>query len=45
MPKVRKLVRYSVEALLIFVPIGAITYFLWYPEAFDAFLNWMVGRH
>jgi hypothetical protein len=44
MPQARKIVRYSVEALLVLVPLVIVIYFLAYPEAFDDFLNWLTGH-
>jgi hypothetical protein len=31
------------DALLILTPLAGMTYFLAFPDAFDAFLNWMIG--
>ncbi len=42
-PKKRKIIFYAVDLLLIFVPLGAILYFMFDPPAFDAFLNWLVS--
>jgi hypothetical protein len=41
MPKVRTAVRYGIEALLILVPLSGLTYFLFDPDAFNAFLAWL----
>jgi hypothetical protein len=38
----RKTIAYIRDALLVFVPLGGLIYFLAFPDAFDAFLNWMV---
>jgi hypothetical protein len=45
MAQTRKIVRYTFEALLVLVPLAVVIYFLAYPDMFDAFLNWLVGRH
>jgi hypothetical protein len=45
MPESRKIVRYSAEAFLLLVPLAAVIYFLAFPDAFDAFLNWLAGHH
>ena len=42
-PKSRKIIFYSIDLLLIFVPLGGLLYFMFDPPAFDAFLDWMVG--
>jgi hypothetical protein len=42
MPEVRKFARYTLDALLVLVPLAVIIYFLAYPDSFDASLNWMV---
>jgi hypothetical protein len=42
MPAARTIVKYTVDALLIFVPLAAVTYFLFDPDAFNAFLAWLV---
>jgi hypothetical protein len=39
----RQYVAYARDALLIIVPLGGTMYFLAFPSAFDAFLNWMIG--
>jgi hypothetical protein len=36
-------IAYARDALLILVPLGGMMYFLTFPAAFDAFLNWMIG--
>jgi len=41
----RKIIRYTLEALLILVPLAVVIYFLAFPNTFDAFLNWLAGRH
>ena len=43
-PEARRIVRYSLEASLVLVPLAVVIYFLAYPDQFDAFLNWLVGR-
>jgi hypothetical protein len=43
MPEARKVVAYTRDLVLIFVPLGGLIYFLAYPDAFDAFLNWGLG--
>jgi hypothetical protein len=42
MPKARKIARYTLEALVVLVPLAIVIYFVSYPDKFDAFLNWMV---
>jgi hypothetical protein len=44
MPRARTVARYSLEASLVLVPLAVVIYFLAYPDQFDAFLNWLVGR-
>ena len=41
MPKSSKVVAYTRDALLIFVPLGVVLYFMFDPDAFDAFLAWI----
>ena len=43
MPAVRTIAKYAVDALLIFAPLSGVTYFLFNPDAFNAFLAWLVG--
>jgi hypothetical protein len=42
MPKAPRIIAHARDLLLIFVPLGALLYFMFYPDAFDAFLDWMV---
>jgi hypothetical protein len=42
MPDARKAFRYSLEILAIAAPLAAMTYFLFDPEAFNAFLDWLI---
>ena len=35
-------VRYGIDALLILVPLSGTLYFLFDPDAFNAFLAWLV---
>jgi hypothetical protein len=42
MPNPSRIVRYSLEILAIAVPLAAMTYFLFDPDAFNAFLDWLV---
>ena len=37
-----KTVRYTLEILAIAVPLAGMTYFLFDPDAFNAFLNWLL---
>jgi len=37
-----QLIVYARDALLILVRLGGMMYFLAFPEAFNAFLNWMI---
>jgi hypothetical protein len=41
MPKASKVFAYTRDALLIFVPLGVVLYFIFDPEAFNAFLAWI----
>jgi hypothetical protein len=45
MPDTRKAVRHTLEILAIAVPLAATTYFLFDPEAFNAFLDWLFKPH
>ncbi len=45
MPEVRKIARYTLEALLVLVPLAVVIYFVAYPDKFDVFLDWLVRRH
>lgn len=42
MPDSGKIVRYSLEILAIAVPLAGMTYFLFDPDAFNAFLDWLL---
>jgi hypothetical protein len=44
MPKLPTAVRYTIDALLILVPLLGMTYFLFDPEAFNAFLAWLASH-
>jgi hypothetical protein len=35
--------KYAIDALLIFAPLSGVMYFLFNPDAFNAFLAWLVG--
>ena len=41
MPKLRPAIRDGIDALLILIPLLGMTYFLFDPEAFNAFLAWL----
>jgi len=41
----RKIIRYTLEPLLILIPLAIVIYFVAEPAAFDATLNWLFGRH
>jgi hypothetical protein len=43
MPEARKVIRYTLDAALIFVPLSGMLYFLFNPAAFNAFLAWLVS--
>jgi hypothetical protein len=45
MPPARTVAKYTLDALLIFVPLAVVIYFLFDPDAFNAFLAWLVRRH
>jgi hypothetical protein len=36
-----KAVRYSLEILAIAIPLAGLTYFLFDPDAFNAFMDWL----
>jgi hypothetical protein len=42
MPDSRKIVRYGFEVLAILAPLTGMTYFLFNPDAFNAFLDWLM---
>ena len=42
MPKLRPAIRYGIDALLILVPLLGMSYFLFDPEAFNAFTAWLM---
>jgi hypothetical protein len=42
MPAARTIVKYTIDVLLIFVPLAGVIYFLFEPDAFNAFLAWLV---
>jgi hypothetical protein len=42
MPAPRQIAKYTLDALLIFAPLSGVIYFLFDPDAFNAFLNWLV---
>jgi len=44
MAEARKIAKYTLDVLLILVPLVVVIYFLAYPDKFNAFLNWMVGH-
>jgi hypothetical protein len=41
-PKVRSAIKYGIYALLIAVSLFGMTYFLFDPEAFNAFAAWLI---
>jgi len=41
--KPRSIVAHARDLFLIFAPLGGLVYFLAYPDALDAFLNWGIG--
>jgi hypothetical protein len=43
MPAARTIAKYAIDALLIFAPLSGVMYFLFNPDAFNAFLAWLVG--
>jgi hypothetical protein len=45
MAETRKIIRYTLEALAILIPLAIVIYFVTEPAAFDATLNWLIGRH
>ena len=45
MANTRKIIRYTLEALAILIPLAILIYFVTNPAAFDAALDWLVGRH
>jgi hypothetical protein len=42
MPAPNKIIRHSLEVLAIALPLAAMTYFLFDPDAFNAFLDWLM---
>lgn len=44
MAEARKIAKYTFDALLVFVPLAVVLYFLAYPDRFNAFLNWIFGH-
>jgi hypothetical protein len=42
-PKLRPAIKYGIDALLIVVPLLGMTYFVFDPEAFNAFTAWLMG--
>jgi hypothetical protein len=44
MPDARKVARYTLEVLLILIPLAVVLYFMAFPDQFDAFLDWLF-RH
>jgi hypothetical protein len=40
-PDARKAIRHTLEILAIAIPLAAMTYFLFDPDAFNAFLDWL----
>ncbi len=38
----RRIIKYTFDALLIFAPLAAVIYFLFNPDAFNAFSAWLV---
>jgi hypothetical protein len=48
-PDARKAIRHTLEILAIAAPLAAMTYFLFDPDAFNAFLDWLfkisLNRH
>jgi hypothetical protein len=41
-PKFRPAIRYGIDALVIVVPLLGMTFFLFDPEAFNAFTAWLM---
>jgi hypothetical protein len=44
-PDARKAIRHTLEILAIAAPLAAMTYFLFDPDAFNAFLDWLFKIH
>jgi hypothetical protein len=42
MPEPRKIIRHTIDLLLVFVPLLVVLYFLFDPKAFDAFSAWLI---
>ena len=38
----RQIIKYVIDALLIAAPLAGILYFLFDPDAFNAFLDWLM---
>jgi len=43
MPEPRKLLAYARDLLLIFAPLAGMLYFIFSPDAFNAFLAWLMA--
>jgi hypothetical protein len=41
-PMSRQIIKYAIDCILVFAPLGGILYFLFEPDAFNAFLDWLV---
>jgi hypothetical protein len=40
-PSIRPIVKYGLDASLILIPLIGMTYFLFYPEAFNVLTAWL----
>jgi hypothetical protein len=38
----RQIIKYAIDAVLVIAPLSGILYFLFDPEAFNAFLDWLM---
>ena len=42
MPPPRQIIKYAIDIVLVVAPLSGILYFLFDPDAFNAFLNWLM---
>ena len=42
MPPPRQIIKYAIDIVLVVAPLSGILYFLFDPDAFNAFLDWLM---
>ncbi len=42
MPPPRQILKYAIDSVLVVAPLSGILYFLFDPDAFNAFLDWLM---